>query len=220
MPIKRGFTLIEVLVVIAILAILVIGTLFSLTQQRLKAEDAQVKSYLSRLKIAFEEYYNDKGCFPPTEWFDDQSDCGSSNLNPYLNYIQCDKKTGLPYAYETDSTACHQWFKFYATFNLPHFDQQAISQRSPLGSKKGNYGVSSTNVNLTVYYEAPQGTLTPSPTPLPPGHNYYYCSSIGNCTSNFDLNQICAPIFIDDANCGGSLEIKCPLELVGSCIHL
>jgi len=219
MPIKKGFTLIELLVTITIVAILLLGSLAYLTQQRLKAEDVSIKNYLNRLKIAFEEYYNDKGCFPPPTWFDDHSDCGSSNLSPYLDNLQCDKKTGLPYIYETDNSACPSWFKLYATFSLPNFDKEAVATRSPTGSKKGNYGVSSTNVVVSTYYDGPIAQ-SPSPTSLPAGHEYYWCTSINNCTSNPDPTQICSPLFVDDANCGGTNDSKCPASDIGSCIPL
>lgn len=198
LSLPKGFTLIEVLIVVSILAILVISTYFAIGRQRIKAEDARSKNDLERLKIAFEDYYNDKNCYPPPEWFDDASDCGSSNLNPYLSTIVCNKKTGLPYPVQTDDTGC-KWYKVYGLLQNPS-DPNLLSSPTTIGSYIYNYGVSSSGVSL--------GT-TNGNSPLPPGHNYYYCSAANNCT-DLPSNLICSPYYTDDPDCGG-----CPT--VSSC---
>lgn len=218
---KKGFTLIEVLIVISILALLAVGVLFSVSKQRAKAEDAKIKAYLNNLKIAFEDYYGDKNCYPPPTWFDGTDDCQSSNLSPYLKAIQCDKKTGLPYVYEVDPTQtnCPQWYKIYATFNLPDTDEQAIAQRSATGSTKGNYGVSSSNVSVSVFYDAVIASPTPMPTPsIIPGATYSYCSALNNCTSFIPTSQYCTPYWVNDGNCGGNNTARCTTQPeVGTC---
>lgn len=210
-----GFTLIEVLIVISILALLAMGVFFSVSRQRMKADDARAKADLALLKIAFENYYNDHGCYPPADWFDSQDDCGSNKLMPYLNTIPCDHNTGLPYVLETDATAC-VWFKLYATFDLPGSDEQALAQRSATGSKKGSYGVSSSNVTVTVYSDpntsspisSPTPTPTSTPTPPPtPSPVRYFCLFAGpgngipgNCNT-LSPGQTCTPTY-SDPNCG------------------
>lgn len=198
---KKGFTLIEVLIVVTILALLAVGVLFSVSKQRAKAEDAKIKAYLNDLKIAFEDYYGDKTCYPPPAWFDGTDDCQSSNLKPYLKAIQCDKKTGVPYVYEVDptQTSCPQWYKIYATFNLPDTDEQAIAQRSATGSTKGNYGVSSSNVLVSVYYDATLASPTPTASNSNSDH-IYYCSSINNCT-DLPSNLTCDRTWKNDGDC-------------------
>lgn len=209
---KHGFTLIELLITISILAILVIGALFTVSQQRAKAENARIKSYLARLKIAFEEYHNDNGCYPPAAWFDDANDCDSDSLSPYLNKLQCNKKTGLPYAYETDPTGC-KWFKFYATFDIPTADPDSLSQYDLNGSHLGNYGVSSSNVNVSVYFDQSQSSSAPSSTPLPSGlHTFTYCSP--NCTV-LPPGLICTPTYVDNADCDGCMSGGQPV--ISSC---
>ena len=93
---KSAFTLIEVLVVVAILALLTLAAIVSFGGSRDKADDSRVKSDLDRLKIAFEDYYSDHNCYPPLEWFDSTADCGSDHLQPYLNVMPCNRKTGSP----------------------------------------------------------------------------------------------------------------------------
>lgn len=197
---KYGFTLIEVLVVVAILALLVIGSISLLQGNRTKAEDSQVKSDLSRLKIAFEDYYNDHNCYPPATFFDSAADCGSSELAPYLKTMSCNRRTGLPYTYETDATGC-VWFKLYATLNITS-DTQILPTPITVGSQSYNYGVSSPNVSVGDSNHT-TGTIT----------HYYYCSSVengvGNCTE-VPAGKTCSPIFTD-----GNCSFSC--SSAGSC---
>ena len=222
MSIKRGFTLIEVLVVVALLAIFALLTLSSFTQQRLRAEDTKAKTDLAMLKIAFENYYNDHSCYPPPTWFDSADDCGSAQFAPYLNTLPCDPKTGMPYPLETDVTGCN-WFKLYAHFSFPDADAQAMAQRSPTGSTKGNYGISSSNVGVSVFYEPLASTIplpssTPSSTPTPSlSHNYYWCSELHNCTSFDPTIETCSPTYVDNPDCDGGV-FKC--SSIGTCNHL
>ena len=196
--IKKGFTLIEVLIVITILALLSMGALFSVSKQRIKAEDASMKSDLNRLKIAFEDYYNDHNCYPPEIWFDGQEDAGSTVFQPYLSTLPYNKKTHLPYILEKDTTGC-SWFKIYTTLNNED-DPQAVELRTTdpaLGSTLGNYGVSSSNVFVSIFYN-PTASPTPTPTPTPA----YYCQGIGNCSS-IPTGLTCSPSY-GDPSCGNT----------------
>lgn len=213
---RQGFTLIEVLLVVAIIALLVIALTLSMRGQRQKAEDARAKSDLERLRIAFEDYYNDHNCYPPPEWFDEPSDCHSESLKPYLNTIPCDPRTREPYALEYDDAGCPSWYKLYSTLTYPD-----PAHCSPSGSGLGNYGIGSSNVVATGLCELPNPSSAPgsSPAPSPPGG--YYCQSIsspsGNCTA-VSAGYTCTPSFAD-ANCGGTLVVHCsqPAQL-GSCV--
>jgi len=226
---KFGFTLIEVLIVVAILAILSVTTVVSFSKQRTKAEDVSMKNDLNKLKIAFEEYYNDHNCYPPSEWFLDSSITGRE-LEPYLNKIPFNKKTAAPYVLEKDSTGC-AWFKIYTTLNNEE-DPQAVQLRTTdasLGSTLGNYAVSSSNVFAYIFYNptsssAPIPSSTPTPTPTPtsipsptatptptpnPNDTIYYCldnqngNPNGNCTAK-PGNLTCTNTYLNDPNCGAS----------------
>ncbi len=218
---KLGFTLIELLVTVAILAILIMIALSMVRTNRDKADDAKTKSELNRLKIAFEDYYADNNCYPPSSYFDESSDCGSSQLTPYLGAIPCNRQTNLPYILETDPTGC-TWFKLYTNLKASESDPEAQALCAADGSNLGNYAISSDNVRPLVYCEAtesstPSSTPTPSPTPTPsfdPNSEHYYCSSLNNCTS-FDPNvYICSPSYANNDNCDGGTT---PCQTVGSC---
>lgn len=229
MPAKKGFSLIELLVAVSVLAILITIAILSIGKSRDKADDARAKADLERLKVAFEDYYNDNNCYPPATWLDDATDCNSNVLSPYLNSLPCDRRTGLPYVLETDASGC-SWYRLYATLKNAAEDPQALALCDLAGSNLGNYGVGSGNVAVNVYCEvipsptpspssAPaSSTPTPTPTPTPTSspiiHNYYWCSAIGNCTL-FDNNLYnCTPSYIDSPNCDDGVS---PCSTVGSC---
>lgn len=219
---KKGFTLTEILVVVAIIAILFILALSMLKTNRDKAEDASSKSSLHRLKIAFEDYYADNNCYPPATFFDEAADCNSNNLTPYLTSVPCDKNTGLPYVLETDDTGC-KWFKLYANLKLATDDPDALALCDSSGSTLGNYAVSSSNVVPLVACQSPSPTpsapissSTPSPS-FDSSFTYYYCSAVNNCTSYNPATHICSPSYVDNPNCDGGVN-KC--RSIGSCTEL
>lgn len=198
---KKGFTLIELMIVIGILAILIIAVLVNMSGQRGKAEDTRAKSDLARLKIAFEDYYNDNNCYPPAAWFDSAEDCGGDNLAPYMNSIPCNPNTNLPYYLVYPTSQCAS-FRIYTTLNNQS-DPDSLSNPVTIGSTTYHYGVSSTNLTFD------------DGSPATP-HSYYWCSAINNCTS-YDISvYTCTPSFTDDANCGGTSSSKC--ASAGSCV--
>ena len=66
---RYGFTLVELLIVVALVGIIALAmiVLFNPWQQINKAYDARRKHDLDVLQKSFEDYYNDKGCYPQTE---------------------------------------------------------------------------------------------------------------------------------------------------------
>lgn len=182
----RAYSLIELLIVVAIIGLLVVALTVGLSSQRDKAEDARAKSDLEKLKIIFEDYYNDHNCYPPPEFFDEASDCAGDQLTPYLNSLPCDRQTQLPYLYEVDNPVCPSWYKLYTTLQISS-DQDALRLLGPGGSNLGNYGVSSSNTRVVI---------TPSSAT-------FWCSGVGNCSNFNPLETQCSPAYID-ANCTGS----------------
>jgi len=64
----KGFTLIELVLVVAILSILSVMVIFAINPlaQFQKANDAKVKSDLAQIQRALEIYYDDNGSYPPS----------------------------------------------------------------------------------------------------------------------------------------------------------
>lgn len=84
---SRGFTLIELIVVIAILGILVVGiiTIVNPFLQISKSRDAGRKTALKNIQTVLEQYYNDKGVYPSTACTSDQTAlCWSLGASSFL----------------------------------------------------------------------------------------------------------------------------------------
>lgn len=64
---KRGFTIIELLVVAAIIALLAGIVLTMLSTSRQRGEDAGVKQTLHQIRNALELYHSDNGNYPPAD---------------------------------------------------------------------------------------------------------------------------------------------------------
>jgi prepilin-type N-terminal cleavage/methylation domain-containing protein len=158
---KKAFTLVELLVVMSILVILttmMIGILNAIGITN-KGRDTQRKKDLARIKIAFEEYFNDKGSFPDPNLVStlmEKSNCGTDIFKPYLVSWICDPN-GNPYSILTETNP--QRFRIITNlenkkdkdiptdwyvrddFNMPSLG---------LTTSNANYGVSSSNI---LWYE-------------------------------------------------------------------
>lgn len=110
----RGFTLVELLVVIAVMSILVALGFSSFTTARVKARDATRKSDLYNIRATLEIFYTDLGLYPASSvsnqimgggnpctevaaWGDDWS-CGSPAVS-YLSPLPEDPSSGQDYRY-------------------------------------------------------------------------------------------------------------------------
>jgi prepilin-type N-terminal cleavage/methylation domain-containing protein len=149
---NKGVTLIELMLVMLILAVLMVAMTAALNPANLvnKGKDATRKKDLKRIKVAFEEYYNDKGCYPSQELIDDLNsmDCGTTGLYQ-LNPWPCDPdRTKYRVMTEPPVTDCPDWFVVLTTLKASG-DKDIVS----VEGKKYNYCVSSTDKNCMDYNE-------------------------------------------------------------------
>lgn len=169
---KRAATLVEILLVMAVVLILVavaIGVLNPTALVR-RSHDVQRKKDLDRIKIAFEEFYNDRGCFPSINEYlyklNDPKNCETDVFEPWLMEWPCDPETRQPYVIfistvmgSHDPSNCPHSFKILTKLSNPKdpqaFDQGKLGELFPWA----NYSVSSTNfvddiLNITVALSA------------------------------------------------------------------
>ena len=153
---KRAFTLLELLIVVSIVTLLGVALLLLLNpkSQFDKARDSRRVSDLDMLRKAFEEFYNDKGCYPrPAEicfsgsyngnpvgnpCFICGNEPGSPSFSPYLKKVPCDPTyptNRYLYHVEGSDLNCPKSYKLYTKFN---YDSNPAS--GEVGCGKGGCG--------------------------------------------------------------------------------
>ena len=157
---KNAFTLVELMVVMAILvmmAAIMIGVFNSIGITN-KGRDAQRKKDLNRIKVAFEEYFNDNGYYPKANLVAklmDKNNCKEKISDfPNLDVWPCDP-SGNPYI-----TFAEDGNRFRIITNLENKKDKDIPDGWYLKGdsyllfgfsiNKINYGVSSSNI---LWYE-------------------------------------------------------------------
>lgn len=182
--ISRGFSLIEIVIVLAILGVLSIFITITVTAQLQKARDGRRKIDFYVVRNGLEQYFDTKDCYSTK-----LPDCGkqlSIGQHVYISEVPCDPKTKSQYTYFSDNTACSSWFKLYA--NLERNDDPAINVtgcRFGCGPQcQYNFGISSPNVDLDRCTPTPGPTNTPMPT-----------STIGptNTPTPTPIQYVCGP---------------------------
>jgi len=170
---KSGFTLVELLIVIGILALLSTLGVSVYPRQLIKARDAGRKTDLARIQKVLEEYEKDFSCYPTTLIACGTSTTGS-DFEFYISKFPCDSKTKKDYPYEREASTCPSWYRVYAKL-----ENEGDKNIEELGCGTGcgpgnafNYYVSSPNVVGPL--AGPVGVVdmpfTPSPgdSPIPP----------------------------------------------------
>lgn len=220
---KKGFTLIELLVATAIISLMIIAILVAMRLQLSRSRDAQRKSDLEKIKIAFEDYYNDNGCYPAATVLED---CGAASFSPYLSKIPCDPMNKQPYVYLPLANAC-RGYRVYAALedsNDPVIKKMGCNTTCGCGyGSSYNYGVSAGTEIISqvcppltgpvASTSPPGGSPTPgspspagSPGPSPSPIYAYACSHEGVCNV-YDINNVpsrCPYSFPSEAECDAS----------------
>ncbi|MDP1722084.1 MAG: prepilin-type N-terminal cleavage/methylation domain-containing protein [Candidatus Gottesmanbacteria bacterium] len=171
---SSGFTLMELLVVMAILGILVTVGLTSYKSVQAKSRDSKRKSDLKQIATALEFYFNDYGTYPSDtnfqiygcgtagtsvcEWgspFQTLKTGGTNVKTMYMPKLPSDPATGRVYYYDKTGTSPPS-YQLYARLentqdnDIPHSGTTAQSYTgtncsSGSTSLTCNYGVSSAN---------------------------------------------------------------------------
>ena len=182
-----GFTLTEILIVVALLAFILVLILLSFRGQIIKGNDAKRKSDLDRIRIALEDYHNDKSCYIPDSPAGTNMliNCGGEQLDPHLKSIPCDPILKTPYLYSpvsADGCSGYRLCTKLQDLTDPDIVRQKCHPYDGCGWGVGyNYCIAS---GVTVTPDGEQygdlgTTPTPLPTPTPAGGVYagtYACS--------------------------------------------
>jgi len=152
-----GFTLIEVLIVIAVVGILAAMALFAARLQIAKGRDARRKADLAKIQKALEDYMNDEGCYPDSL---NLRVCGQ-DFKPYLSSLPCDPINNNLFNYfysYNNQEPCKSWYKIYARLEYtkdPVIQKVGCGVGGAAGCPNGgcgpgcnyNYWVASPNMN-------------------------------------------------------------------------
>jgi prepilin-type N-terminal cleavage/methylation domain-containing protein len=95
---KRGFTLAELLVVIALMAVMATVALSSFTKSQKKGRDARRKQDLSEIRKALELYNQDNNEYPPT--LNSPLEHPTTEGVVYMVKVPSDPKSGYSYIYD------------------------------------------------------------------------------------------------------------------------
>lgn len=219
---QRGFTLMELLIAISVVALLAILVFIGLKTQIARGYDAKRKSDLSAIHKAFEEYYNDNDCYPASGILDT---CGATALSPYLAKIPCDPVTKVPYKYVPESNACNG-FRVCATLgDTGDSDITRIGCHPTAGCGWGagyNFcqasgvpitapgfdpNISPTPTSGPTPSPTPGGGPTATPTPTPPGgggSQTFACTPGGQCNIYADPEGSGCPVTFSDPTCNNA----------------
>lgn len=199
---KDGFTMIELLTAVAIIAILILVFMFLMRNQQARGQDARRKADLENIKISFEDYFNDNDCYPPDTVLEV---CGDQSFAPYLKEIPCDPTSGEAYAYEPVANC--GGYRAYAVLEDtgdPVIEQLGCASSQGCGAEVGveyNYAIA-----VGVPLNSPGNEDVASPTPTPSPGWVYACDSSGVCNKFSEDNPLLntCPITFEEVDCQSS----------------
>lgn len=204
---KKGFSLVEILTVLSVLAALIIVSSLSVPSILARVRDAKRKVDIKRVALGIEEYRQDEECYPKAIPL-----CGNALANGDLVIIPkipCDPKTKNSYVYVPEGSSCPSWFQLYG--NLEYVKDKIIDK---VGCREGcgpdcqfNFGATSTNQSLNPYCEdsttiseGDGGNEEGGETITPPLQ--YVCAPGGKCETFIDPELSgCPDIYPNDPTC-------------------
>lgn len=175
---KKGFTLVEVLIVVSIIAVLASAVFFSnLFSQIGKSRDSRRIQELKTMQKLLEDYYNDNNAYLTVDTASiDGLGCKTnpSRFKPYISSLPCDPQyPNHTYAYVSDDGS-YQKYRIYALLEYPE-SPEAKSNPCKNGcyvsGRNYNFVVTSPNIDIITYPDPPVGYIGPltgnEPSPLP-----------------------------------------------------
>lgn len=166
---RSGFTLIELIIVMAIMGILIAATASTFQTSRIKGKDGKRKSDLKQIANALEAYMNDYGVYPLASADGKIQACGASGTSTcdwgsaftdskgtiYMAQLPSDANNGTQ-QYKYSVSGDQTMYKILAT--LENTDDKSIIKVPDSCNPSGapaitcNYGVSSQNTTPTAIF--------------------------------------------------------------------
>jgi general secretion pathway protein G len=154
---QRGFTIVELLIVIVVIAILAAITIVAYNGVQVRARDSQRRSDVTAIKKALELYYIDNGKFPSgngstsiNSGWSTTADASWANLatalRPYLATLPTDptstpnisvinsSTTGMDYAYFADYGGSYCGAGVSQTYLLAYRLEGSAQENQPIGT--------------------------------------------------------------------------------------
>lgn len=204
----RGFTLMEILIVISILLIIIFLVMLNFGTQLKRANDVKRKTDLQKIQKAFEEYFNDAQCYPATGIL---QNCAGAELSPYIAKVPCDPVTKVPYLHVPGSPRLCSGYRVCTKLEDtkdPDITRIGCDPVSGCGFSPGyNYCVSAGYEPTSAGggYEDFEGSygFTPTPTQVPIFNGAYACRQDGQCNDVGDPQALGCPMSFAEPNCQG-----------------
>jgi len=137
---KKGFTLVELLIVIAILGVLVTIGLGSFRSSQARGRDAERKSDLKQIASSLELYFSDYEAYPDSiPWGAEFTD----GKTVYFKVVPKDPISDYSYFYRVDST--NQKFQIFAYLENTQDPSLIVTAYSCGPSKNCNFAITSSN---------------------------------------------------------------------------
>lgn len=143
--INRGFTIVELMVVVTVIAILATIVYSSIGAASPKARNAERQADIRNLQTAIEQYkqkngqYPAMGCVPGSNQISDEGDCANyiAGLAPeFITVLPKDIKRGTNpgYGYVTNTSAPNNVGTSYKVFALGTVEAEAVTSAHPMKS--------------------------------------------------------------------------------------
>ena len=127
---KRGFTLLELLLVVAIVAMLSSLGALTIASQQKKARDARRRTDIHQLQVALEGYYVDHQKYPDQLIFNGQPLTSADGQTIYLGGVPKDPKNINPNLYVYNATPAGQ----AASYDICAYKLEAVPN-NPAGDE-------------------------------------------------------------------------------------
>ncbi len=144
-PASKGFTLVELLITVAIIGILSAFLMVNLNGFRERSRDTQRKKALLEIQSALELYHSDASTYPTTGSY---PSCGGSlsiGTNVYMKKMPCDPLTGAAWGSQFIYASSGNTYTITACLENPNDAQKDAAKQNGCSTAQASITFSSPN---------------------------------------------------------------------------